>query len=183
MTSAAFSIREVREKDRGDLVSLFREHFRWGDDGFIQAHLDSCMEPETCVFIFGKSVATDWLSHDNHRKHQSRMFVAVTDGKIAAFGHAGLQPDNIGYICDLYTSPEHRKKGMCTALINACEDWFSAQGMKASSMSVYEENQNARNLYEHCGYADSFNSAAAGSRQDMTRIPKPYHLLMVKRLG
>lgn len=183
MTNSSFFIREALQEDRGDLFNLFRDHFRWNDDD-IQAHLDSCMNPETCVHVFnGQDRSGDFLKDDDRASRQGRLFVAVIDGVVAGFGHAALQPNNAGYICDLHTDSAYRKRGVCTGLIKACENWFSEQGMKASSMSVYKENKTARDLYEHRGYADNFNNAVSGLRLTSARIPAPEHLLMVKCLG
>nr|WP_307731296.1 GNAT family N-acetyltransferase [Microseira wollei] len=52
----------------------------------------------------------------------------------------------------LYVAPEHRRKGIGTALMHHAEDWARARGDRQISLQVFLSNQGAVNLYQQLGY-------------------------------
>lgn len=67
------------------------------------------------------------------------------------------------YIFLLYVSPEHRRRGIGTALMQYAEAWAIARGDRQIGLQVFHHNQPALRLYEQLGY-------------------QPQALLLIKRL-
>lgn len=52
----------------------------------------------------------------------------------------------------LYVSPEHRCRGIGSALMQHAEDWAKARGDYQIGLQVFQQNQPALRLYEKLGY-------------------------------
>lgn len=60
--------------------------------------------------------------------------------------------DRHAYIFLLYVSPEHRRRGIGSALMHHAENWAKARGDRQIGLQVFYCNQPALRLYEHLGY-------------------------------
>ena len=60
--------------------------------------------------------------------------------------------DRIAHIFLLYVAPEHRRRGIATALIGLVETWAIDKGLRAISLQVFQTNSSALNLYNQLGY-------------------------------
>jgi ribosomal protein S18 acetylase RimI-like enzyme len=58
-------------------------------------------------------------------------------------------------IHDLAVLPEHRRKGVAHALLQAAEDYARRQGCCRVTLEVLESNSGARELYRRFGFDDS----------------------------
>ena len=58
-------------------------------------------------------------------------------------------------IHDLAVLPEHRRKGVARALLQAAEDYACRQGCCRLTLEVLESNAGARELYRRFGFDDS----------------------------
>ncbi|MEB3313443.1 MAG: GNAT family N-acetyltransferase [Cyanobacteriota bacterium] len=56
------------------------------------------------------------------------------------------------YLLLLYVSPEHRRRGIASALLEAAHDWAGQTGYRQISLQVLSHNQAAQLLYEKLGY-------------------------------
>ncbi|MEC4986691.1 MAG: GNAT family N-acetyltransferase [Oscillatoria sp. PMC 1068.18] len=52
----------------------------------------------------------------------------------------------------LYVAPEHRRKGIGSALMNQAQIWAKKRGDRQIGLHVFQENQPALNLYTRLGY-------------------------------
>jgi len=52
----------------------------------------------------------------------------------------------------LYVKPEHRRRGIATALMRYLENWARERGQHQLGLHVFGANATALNLYEHLGY-------------------------------
>lgn len=52
----------------------------------------------------------------------------------------------------LYVVPEHRRRGIGSALMRHAEDWARARGDRQMGLQVFASNQGALNLYHQLGY-------------------------------
>ncbi len=60
--------------------------------------------------------------------------------------------DGLGHIFLLYVAPEHRRRGIGSALVSLAENWARERGDKQISLQVFTTNKPAVNLYEQLGY-------------------------------
>jgi ribosomal protein S18 acetylase RimI-like enzyme len=63
-----------------------------------------------------------------------------------------LQGDRHAHIFLLYVMPEHRRRGVGSALMRHAEDWARARGDRQIGLQVFQSNRPALNLYHRLGY-------------------------------
>lgn len=63
-----------------------------------------------------------------------------------------VRGDRHPHIFMLYVMPEHRRRGIGTALMRYLEAWAIARGDRQVGLHVFESNQTAINLYTQLGY-------------------------------
>ncbi|MDY6805686.1 MAG: GNAT family N-acetyltransferase [Cyanobacteriota bacterium] len=63
-----------------------------------------------------------------------------------------VEGDRLGHIFLLYVAPEHRRRGIGSALVKIAENWARERGDKQISLQVFTTNKPAVNLYEKLGY-------------------------------
>jgi ribosomal protein S18 acetylase RimI-like enzyme len=56
------------------------------------------------------------------------------------------------YVLLLYVQPDHRRRGLATALLEIAHQWAEAEGHSQISLQVFSHNQAAQALYEKLGY-------------------------------
>ena len=56
------------------------------------------------------------------------------------------------YVLVLYVSPEHRRQGIATALLNQAQTWARARGDYQIGLQVFADNPGAIALYQKLGY-------------------------------
>jgi ribosomal protein S18 acetylase RimI-like enzyme len=72
----------------------------------------------------------------------------------APLGHAHLALTDPPELQDVSVRPEHRRRGVATALAGAAEGAVVARGFDRLRLSVSVDNDAALALYRHLGYAD-----------------------------
>jgi ribosomal protein S18 acetylase RimI-like enzyme len=60
--------------------------------------------------------------------------------------------DRNAHIFLLYVVPEHRRKGIGSALVRYAEEWAKQRGDRQIGLQVFESNTSAIKLYEALGY-------------------------------
>ena len=63
-----------------------------------------------------------------------------------------VEGDRMTHIFLLYVDPEHRRRGIASALMHHAEDWTKKRGDRKLSLQVFVQNQPALNLYQKLGY-------------------------------
>ncbi|MEA5513724.1 GNAT family N-acetyltransferase [Nodularia sp. UHCC 0506] len=63
-----------------------------------------------------------------------------------------VQGDRHTHIFLLYVIPEHRRRGVGTALMQYVENWAIQRGDRQIGLQVFQSNSAALNLYHHLGY-------------------------------
>jgi ribosomal protein S18 acetylase RimI-like enzyme len=63
-----------------------------------------------------------------------------------------VQGDRHAHIFLLYVMPEHRRRGIGSALMHHAEEWARARGDRQIGLQVFQSNQPALNLYQQLGY-------------------------------
>jgi ribosomal protein S18 acetylase RimI-like enzyme len=84
-------------------------------------------------------------------RNPATCFVAVADGRIIGtitceFGGDGA------YISHLAVSPDTRRQGMATALVEAVEEKLAAFGVRKSRILVFADNETAKQFWQRRGY-------------------------------
>jgi len=65
--------------------------------------------------------------------------------------YRGLESGRLGYILNLYTVPEARRKGICTRLLNELIKEAKSLGLKYLHLHSSEEG---RNIYRKAGFVE-----------------------------
>ena len=85
----------------------------------------------------------------------TRHFVVALDEQHSIIGYAGVFAPG-ATVADILTVgvvPEHRGKGIATALMALITDWALSQGSTAMILEVKVDNAEAIGLYESLGYS------------------------------
>jgi ribosomal protein S18 acetylase RimI-like enzyme len=75
--------------------------------------------------------------------------------------------DRYTHIFLIYINPEHRRRGLGTALMQHAEAWALERGNRQIGLHVFVENVPAHYLYQQLGYA----SQAIFLRKHLTSLP------------
>ncbi|HWG38604.1 MAG TPA: GNAT family N-acetyltransferase [Terriglobales bacterium] len=80
-------------------------------------------------------------------------YVAELDGQVVAFiaGHLSCRFDCQGELQWLNTAPEHRRRGLATALLKLLAQWFANHDARRICVNVAEDNAAARAFYLRFG--------------------------------
>ncbi|MEL6381259.1 MAG: GNAT family N-acetyltransferase [Cyanobacteria bacterium J06626_18] len=62
------------------------------------------------------------------------------------------QGDHHGYVLMLYVLPDHRRRGIATALLKIAQDWGTARGDQQIGLQVFADNAAAIALYRKLGF-------------------------------
>jgi len=63
-----------------------------------------------------------------------------------------VQGNRHAHIFILYVAPEHRRRGIGTALMRYVENWATQRGDRQIGLQVFQSNKPALNLYDQLGY-------------------------------
>ncbi|MDZ8028229.1 MAG: GNAT family N-acetyltransferase [Nostoc sp. DedQUE11] len=63
-----------------------------------------------------------------------------------------VQGNRHAHIFVLYVAPEHRRRGIGTALMEYVENWAIQRGDRQIGLQVFQSNKPALNLYDRLGY-------------------------------
>ncbi len=63
-----------------------------------------------------------------------------------------IKGDRHAHIFLLYVVPEHRRRGIATALMQHAENWAKQRGDRQIGLQVFQSNPAAINLYNQLGY-------------------------------
>jgi GNAT superfamily N-acetyltransferase len=121
---------------------------------FVDMGHDDCAALDTMSAAF-----RPWLAARMEAREYLAWFAVDADGSIAAglglwlmdwLPHMiGAGTPRRGNIVNVYTQPEHRRKGLARALMNTALDWCRANGV---SCVVLHASTEGRGLYESLGF-------------------------------
>ena len=134
--------------DRASLVkfmhSTYQELFQEQDFSHLARTVEQYFSRETPVWWveLANSNLSDQLPHS--RQPIACLWVGNAVDQVQGDRHA--------HIFLLYVVPEHRRRGIGTALMRYVEDWASVRGDRQIGLQVFQSNQPALNLYNQLGY-------------------------------
>ncbi len=107
-------------------------------------------------------------------KTGTRFFVAEKDNSV--LGYVGISAIlDEGYITNIAVFPEHRQKGVASALMNSLFEFTKENGLSFISLEVRESNNAAILLYKKFGFKTE------GKRKNFYSAPQEDALIMTKR--
>jgi ribosomal protein S18 acetylase RimI-like enzyme len=81
-------------------------------------------------------------------------FGAVRDGEPTAGVVRAVVVDDVLVVSRLAVSPEYRRRGLASALMNACGTWGAARGATVCALQVTVHNEPALGLYRNLGFTE-----------------------------
>lgn len=121
------TIRPARQSDR-EAVFKFCEHtFDWGD--------------------YIPNVWDMWL-----KEKQAKLFTATLDNKPVGIMRVSIQKPGEAWLQAARTDPNYRRRGLATALTNACLKWVKNKGAKTARLSTDSDNYAAQKILETLGF-------------------------------
>jgi ribosomal protein S18 acetylase RimI-like enzyme len=103
--------------------------------------------------------------NENHRATHENILHAILSNKCYASIHAddhtlgcGLGVSHAGYlgIFDIVIDPDHRRRGLGIALMNALLSWGQEQGVDNAYLQVMRDNELAMRLYKKLGFQEIY---------------------------
>jgi ribosomal protein S18 acetylase RimI-like enzyme len=100
-----------------------------------------------------------WWFEKNLGDREVVLIVAEVDGRVAGYLYGSLEDrdwakllDAHGAIHDIFVSPDFRKKGIATALMDGARDRFHVLGAKQVVLYSAAANQEGQSLFRSLGY-------------------------------
>lgn len=120
-------IRPARQSDK-EAVFKFCEHtFDWGD--------------------YIPDVWDNWL-----KEKQARLFTATLNSKPVGVMRVSMQKPGEAWLQAARTHPDYRRKGVATALANACLKWAKNKGAKIARLATDSDNYVAQRALKKLGF-------------------------------
>ncbi|MEA5452111.1 GNAT family N-acetyltransferase [Leptolyngbya sp. CCNP1308] len=134
-----YSLRTGSTLDRATVVKFMECTYRELDPqqptGHIAATVDRYLSRDTPLW---------WVNEDSTAAPVGAIWLGqATDQRSGV-----LHP----YVLMLYVAPEHRRRGLATALLAVAHRWAQQQGHRQISLQVFSENPAAQALYQSLGY-------------------------------
>lgn len=120
---------------------------------------EALFDLRTAVASEGRWIATEApVDRDVHRariveqlaREDAASLVALVDGRLV--GWLGVQLRSGDADLGMFVAPEHRARGVGSALVEACVEWAKTAGAHRLSLTVFPHNHPARALYAKFGF-------------------------------
>jgi ribosomal protein S18 acetylase RimI-like enzyme len=157
MTIPSYSIRQGSTLERSQLVKFIQRTYQ----ELFPEQKDFAHLAKTVEQYFSKDTPLWWVElADEEAAKQARdreqNITHSPSSPVACLwmGNAidQIQGDRHAHIFLLYVAPEHRRRGIGTALMQHAENWAKQRGDRQIGLQVFQSNPIALNLYNHLGY-------------------------------
>jgi len=137
-------VRPIQLTDRAQWAMVWADYLRF---------YETSVAPEIYDHLFAKLTSRD--------ASEFQAFVAVVGDEIVGLAHylfhrSAWQVQDICYLQDLFTAPNHRGKGIAAALINAVDQAAKAGGTSGVYWMTHETNTPAQSLYNKVAQRSGF---------------------------
>ena len=75
-------------------------------------------------------------------------FGAYDDGRLVGYARLVTDEATFAWLCDVYVAPDHRGRGVGTALMDAVDDWLRGLGVRRAMLATAD----AHALYARYGF-------------------------------
>lgn len=140
-------IRRGRASDRDDVVRLWMDLLR------SQAALDERFTPADDAQVRWRNDFGEWLDRQSRR-----LFVATVDDRTCGFITAErsspapiFEGRSEVYIDELFVEPEHRRRGIGSALVRSVREWADSIGAERIRAGLLAANADAKTFWKHVG--------------------------------
>jgi aminoglycoside 6'-N-acetyltransferase I len=128
-----------------DLDAVARQFHALWPDGPLAEH-----RTEAEAILSGKPMSTMPLV----------IFVAEVKGQVVGFVEVGLRSHAdgcdplrpVGFVEGWYVEPDHRRRGIGSALLGAAEDWARSQGCTEMASDTWIDNEPSQRAHEALGF-------------------------------
>ncbi|WP_161598312.1 GNAT family N-acetyltransferase [Pseudodesulfovibrio senegalensis] len=152
------TVRPAREQDSRLLEAVWHASFMASYATFMpESYVRGVLESD----VIGKLARKKW----------DECFIAEVDGQPGAVMQL---TDN--YVAELWTHPDHQKKGAASALLDHAEKMAAQRGFDTLTLCTYGRNTQAREFYRKRGFAVHRTEAS-------DRVPDDIVCHKVKRLA
>lgn len=151
------TVRRLRE----DEISTFVDDL-WHPFAREMAELDSYNDLTERYDEFDDDARADAIAYrrEQFRSDDEALFVAAREGSLVGYSHVKyVEPPPVfargpeGKISEVYVAPDRRGRGIADDLMDRAESWAADRGCEYVSLSVNEDNETARRVYESRGYS------------------------------
>lgn len=144
-----YSIHAGSSLDRALLVKFMQKSYQELFPEHDFSHLAQTVEQ-----YFSKETPLWWVSPSDEPIHPSSFIIHPSKVACLWVGNAidQVKGDRHTHIFLLYVKPEHRRRGLGTALMRYVENWAISRGDRQIGLQVFQSNTPAINLYQQLGY-------------------------------
>jgi ribosomal protein S18 acetylase RimI-like enzyme len=97
-----------------------------------------------------------FYSRDLHNRFDPKLWRAEIDGEVVGMALTGPSQDIVGpwvgQLYQIHVHPDHRRKGIGTALHTTCLDAWRAAGITVGVLEVWSRDERAQTFYESHGW-------------------------------
>ena len=134
-----YTIRSGSTLDRALLVKFMQRTYQDMFERQDFSHLSQTVEQ-----YLSRDTPLWWVEHSAEKKQIACLWMGNAIDQINGLRHA--------HIFLLYVIPEHRRKGIGTALMQYAENWAKERGDIQIALQVFQTNTPALKLYNQLGY-------------------------------
>ncbi|MFQ4138875.1 GNAT family N-acetyltransferase [Nodosilinea sp. PGN35] len=138
-----YQLRVGSTRDRPTVVKFMERTYRELDPQQPTGHIAATVDR-----YLGRDTPLWWVDVDSAADSAASPVGAIWLGQATDQRSGVLHP----YVLMLYVAPEHRRRGIATALLAVAEAWAQQQGHRQISLQVFSDNPAAQALYQSLGY-------------------------------
>ncbi len=138
-----YQLRVGSTRDRPTVVKFMERTYRELDPQQPTGHIAATVDR-----YLGRDTPLWWVDVDSAADAAASPVGAIWLGQATDQRSGVLHP----YVLMLYVAPEHRRRGIATALLAVAEAWAQQQGHRQISLQVFSDNPAAQALYQSLGY-------------------------------
>ncbi|PZV05287.1 MAG: GNAT family N-acetyltransferase [Leptolyngbya sp.] len=138
-----YRLRVDSSRDRATVVKFMERTYRELDPQQPTGHIAATVDR-----YLGRDTPFWWVDVDSAATPPAAPVGAIWLGQATDQRSGVLHP----YVLMLYVAPEHRRRGIATALLAVAHQWAQQQGHRQISLQVFSQNQAAQALYQSLGY-------------------------------